>query len=522
MTRLNNGLAVLLVALVAAVVALSVVPARAQDRSSTPAGNATPAPVLDDGGWITLGNWTVQWQPSTGLLRLLPLATPTPDAPSATPTATPTATPSATVTPTSTPTASATPSSTPGQGEPPTPTPETGTPIPDDGGPLKHCYVTIVADAPVNVRVWPEAGRTDNYAYADDGTRLRFMAGYRAEVVSIFDAPGERWGLTTFGWFALEYLGATYGQEVTPTPIDAVPCEDVPRSTYERTTLLGFHLIYTAHLSTTGPLYAALNGHAGLVKEAPLSGTMGIGPAIKDAGLADIGIARIAGIADCPGQWGQGDPEAVAEAWWLIQYHGIGGIRGLEDTRWADYVEYNNECLASVDIGWQARYYRRMTEKFNAVGMCTLSGSWYGGTPEPEQWADPRWQAFLDWLLLTPCKTLPDGTVIRNGIAMHNYPGANPVDLDNIWYYGRFRQFERIQAPVHQLVPLFFTEQGIYGEDRGTIPDCAHTANEHRRMIDGYRRHPWVQGVAIWSGGGGTEWVDITGQCGIELVAKLQ
>lgn len=509
MTKLlNSTLLALLCALVAATLALPALPARGQQpgRGQTPAGNTAGEEV-----WLALG--ILEWQPSTGLLRLAPLATPTPGATDTPPPPTATRPPSAT--PTLTPTATATP----GQGDA-TPTPETGTPIPDDGGPLKHCYVTIVADAPVNVRVWPEAGRTDNYAYADDGTRLRFLAGYRAEVVSIFDAPGERWGLTTYGWFAMTYQGATYGEEVTPTPVDAVPCEDVPRSTYERTSLLGFHLIYTAHLSTTGPLYAALNGRAGLVKEAPLSGTMGIGPALLDAGLADIGIARIAGIADCPGQWGQGDPEAVAEAWWLIQYHGIGGIRGLEDARWATYAEYNNECLASVDIGWQARYYRRMTEKFNAVGICTLSGSWYGGTPEPEQWADPRWQAFLDWLLLTPCKVEADGTVVRNGIAMHNYPGANPVDLDNIWLYGRFRQFERIQRPEHQLIPLFFTEQGIYGEDRGTIPDCAHTASEHRRMLDGYRRHPWVTGAALWSVGGGTEWVDLL-QCAQEFIAAF-
>ena len=118
----------------AAVFALILVAALALPvRAQLPGRQSTPTPDLDDGGWITLG--ILQQHADTGVLRLLPLATPTPDAPTDTPppTATRTPTPSATVTPTNTPTATATP----GQGEPPTPTPEddrtpTSTPVPSD------------------------------------------------------------------------------------------------------------------------------------------------------------------------------------------------------------------------------------------------------------------------------------------------------------------------------------------------------------------------------------------------------
>lgn len=124
-----------------AVLALLLVAALALPvRAQLPGRQQSPTPVqVDEEGWTTLG--ILQRHEDTGVLRLLPLATPTPDAPTDTPppTATRTPTPSATVTPTPTATATSTPTATntPGQGEPSTPTPEdqrtpTSTPVPSD------------------------------------------------------------------------------------------------------------------------------------------------------------------------------------------------------------------------------------------------------------------------------------------------------------------------------------------------------------------------------------------------------
>lgn len=105
-----HALRVVVVALVLAL--LFAFPAGAQ----LPGRQSTPTPdQVDDGGWITLG--ILQRHEDTGVLRLLPLATPTPDAPTNTPPPTATRTPTPSPTLTATPTATVSP-------EPPTPTPE--------------------------------------------------------------------------------------------------------------------------------------------------------------------------------------------------------------------------------------------------------------------------------------------------------------------------------------------------------------------------------------------------------------
>lgn len=348
MRRLNSILTASLCVLSVLVVTLPVFQASAQ----LPGRGGTPTPDnLDE--WEVIG--IAIRHRETGEVRVLPFAalvvptaTNAPPTPTATPSATPSAMPTATATLTPTPTL------------PPdmaTPTPEVGTPIPTEPPETgKYCLVQIVATNPVNVRVWPEAGRMDNYAYADDGTRMRFQPGYMAQVVTVWQSPdgNEKWGLATEGWFAMEYFGAVYGREITPTPTDAVPCEDLPPSTYERTA------------------WGVWVGQGANTTELVLAGeelkAAGIQPAATVYGYTDIAntlssngwtVAYRPFYGDCMDQ--DIDPVVSARQRWADALRLAAGVE------W-DWLVLNNECT-SLDVWWYKAYLSETVRLMEMTGV---------------------------------------------------------------------------------------------------------------------------------------------------------
>jgi len=508
-TRLNNGLAVTLVALVAAVVALSVVPARAQDRSSTPAGNPTPAPVLDDGGWITLGNWTVQWQPSTGLLRLLPLASPTPDAPSATPTATPTATPSAT--PTLTPTASQTPTATntPGQGEPtqeitppPTPPPSTDIPRVCEGG---------VAVSALRVRA------DHSTSAAQVGTLYIGQRVVIERMYVISDAVNE-WayirGEGVAGWVASYYNSERYlvwddEDEHCYPPDMPIEWEVPPPSTpspFDGDTLSGLHFAWFsdhAKAAQTAPL-------VGLAKCLTLTGSMC--DTMRAANPRLVTIYRDY-RSECPTR-----EQVYSDA---AGYYAR--LRALwQDAPGYDYYELENECSGlsgQEDYAALAQFSIDVATLAAADGYCILALSSYPGSPELDEFI--QLVPYFKWIDTHPCGTWRGGSPKFHGLATHA-TGYCPFSTPKYpwvgwsWVAGRHVLFAEAVAQVtgYQIKdknwPWLITELGFtYGQDED---ENAFTAEELRACINEttavLTEQGIVNGYMLWNVGKVGAWLD--------------
>lgn len=512
MTRLNSALALLLVVLVAAVVALSVVPARAQDRSSTPAGNPTPAPVLDDGGWITLGNWTVQWQPSTGLLRLLPLASPTPDAPSPTPTApppTPTATPSAT--PTLTPTASQTPTATntPGQGEPtqeitppPTPPPSTDIPRVCEGG---------VAVSALRVRA------DHSTSAAQVGTLYIGQRVVIERMYVISDAVNE-WayirGEGVAGWVASYYNSERYlvwddEDEHCYPPDMPIEWEVPPPSTpspFDGDTLSGLHFAWFsdhAKAAQTAPL-------VGMAKCLTLTGSMC--DTMRAANPRLVTIYRDY-RSECPTR-----DQVYGDA---AGYYAR--LRALwQDAPGYDFYELQNECAGfsgQEDYAALAQFSIDVATLAAADGYCILALSSYPGSPELDEFI--QLVPYFKWIDTHPCGTWRGGSPKFHGLATHA-TGYCPFSTPKYpwvgwsWVAGRHVLFAEAVAQVtgYQIKdknwPWLITELGFtYGQDED---ENAFTAEELRACINEttavLTEQGIVNGYMLWNVGKVGAWLD--------------
>jgi hypothetical protein len=518
--RLNSVLAVTLCVLAALVLVLSTLPARAQDRSSTPVGNATPAPVLDDGGWITLGNWTVQWQPSTGLLRLLPLATPTPDAPSATPTATRTPTPSATptVTPTATPTASSTPSATPEDvptqevTELPTMPPSTDIPHVCEGG---------VAASVLNVRA-------DHSTSA--GIVGKLYIGNRAVIERMYvieDARSE-WAFvrsgTLAGWVASHYLLSDGTVEryliwddedehcyPPDMPIEwEVPPPSTP-SPFDGDTLSGLHFAwYSDHTKAaqTAPL-------VGLAKCLTLTGSMC--DTMRAANPRLVTIYRDY-RSECPTR------EQV--------YTDAAGYYARLRTLWQDapgydYYEVQNECSGfhgQEDYAALAQFSIEVATRAAADGYCVLALSSYPGSPEISEFI--QFEPYFRFADATPCGTWPNGAPKYHGLATHA-TGYCPASVDTsaypwvgwVWVAGRHLLYAEALAQTrgYDMAAKRFvwiqTEWGLtYGQDEdGNAFESWELQACIRETTRVLSEQNIINGYAVWNYGKIGSWLDYTG-----------
>jgi len=518
--QLNSGLAVLLVALVLSVLALASLPARAQDRSSTPAGNATPAPVLDDGGWITLGNWTVQWQPSTGLLRLLPLASPTPDAPSATPTATPSATPSATVTPSATSTPTATPSATatpPGDvptqevTELPTMPPSTDIPHVCEGG---------VAASVLNVRA-------DHSTSAGIVGKLYIGNRVVIERMYVIEDARREWAFVRSGalagWVASYYLlsDGTVDRYLVwddedescyppDMPVEWEVPPPVTPSPFDGDTLSGLHFAWFsdhAKAAQTAPL-------VGLAKCLTLTGSMC--DTMRAANPRLVTIYRDY-RSECPTR----DQVYTDAAGYYAR------LRALwQDAPGYDYYEVQNECPAfhgQEDYAALAQFSIEVATRAAADGYCVLALSSYPGSPEISEFV--QLEPYLRFADATPCGTWPNGAPKYHGLATHA-TGYCPASVDTsaypwvgwIWVSGRHLLYAEALAQTRgydmaaKRWPYLVTELGwTYGQDEDS---GAFTAGElqacNRETVRVLSQQDIIDGFTVWNYGQVGQWLDYT------------
>jgi len=513
--QLNSGLAVLLVALVLSVLALASLPARAQDRSSTPAGNATPAPVLDDGGWITLGNWTVQWQPSTGLLRLLPLASPTPDAPSATPTATPTAPPSAT--PTLTPTASATPTATntPGQGEPPTPTPETGEPPPTftvTPGPEKACVLKNNASV-TNIRSAPTTGANNIVNKWQPGAESVFTAFTTAEGYLWGRLP-EGWAVVRSGdeWWVYGTQGSELCNEVPGWPVGLAPPPAIvqggPFST--DAALVGPHFTYSIQESLvrqSAPYWTIVKCLVGAAHSCSVA---------LDTQPGTVYVYRDVRIEN---------PTDAELAYGARSY--AQRVLAVCDAR-ADYCEIMNERpMTHEQYSWLSDFLVGVGEEFNRAGRCMLAPAFAPGHPDLNQ---REWTPLVKWLQWAnehPCGTWPDGSLKFHGLSWHaaayapdwvdisRWPWVNWIFVAGNAILGNQQMIEDTGFGIQDFLgPKIVSELGFSDGYAGT-PDQDASCDIKRALIqetariyalhsDIFDAFNWWN-IGVYAGGG---WVD--------------
>ena len=500
MTRLNSALALLLVVLVAAVVALSVVPARAQDRSSTPAGNATPDASEE---WIPLG--ILERNVTTGVLRLRPLDAPTPVPPTGTPTATPTPTPTASPTPT--------PTATPGQGEPtqettppPTPPPSTDIPRVCEGG---------VAVSALRVRA------DHSTSAAQVGTLYIGQRVVIERMYVISDAVNE-WayvrGEGVAGWVASYYNSERYlvwddaAEECYP-PDMPIEWEVPPPSTpgpFDGDTLSGLHFAwYSDHAKA-----AQTAPHVGLAKCLTLTGSMC--DTMRAANPAIVTIYRDY-RSECPSR----DQVYTDAAGYYAR------LRAL----WAenpgfDYYEIMNECSSfhgQDDYAALAQFSIEVATRAAADGYCILALSSYPGAPELAEFV--QLEPYLRFADSHPCGTWPSGAPKHHGIATHA-TGYCPASVDTSaypwvgwsWVAGRHLLYAEALAQTRgyrvadKRWPWVVSEAGFtYGQDedgnafelwelQACIRETTRVLNE-QNIIDGY---------AVWNYGQVGNWLDYT------------
>ncbi len=509
MQRLNSALALLLVALVAAVVALSVVPARAQDRSSTPAGNATPDASEE---WEPLG--ILERNVTTGVLRLRPLDAPTPVPPSPTASPTPTATPSATVTPTATLTATPSATATPPGDVPtqevtelPTMPPSTDIPHVCEGG---------VAASVLNVRA-------DHSTSAGIVGKLYIGNRVVIERMYVIEDARREWAFVRSGalagWVASYYLlsDGTVDRYLVwddedescyppDMPVEWEVPPPVTPSPFDGDTLSGLHFAWFsdhAKAAQTAPL-------VGLAKCLTLTGSMC--DTMRAANPRLVTIYRDY-RSECPTR----DQVYTDAAGYYAR------LRALwQDAPGYDYYEVQNECPAfhgQEDYAALAMFSIDVATLAAADGYCILALSSYPGSPELDEFI--QLVPYFKWIDTHPCGTWQDGSPKFHGLATHA-TGYCPFSTPKYpwvgwsWVAGRHVLFAEAVAQVtgYQIKdknwPWLITELGFtYGQDED---ENAFTAEELRACINEttavLTEQGIVNGYMLWNVGKVGVWLD--------------
>ncbi len=499
-----HALRVVVVALVLAL--LFAFPAGAQ----LPGRQSTPTPDLDDGGWITLG--ILQRHEDTGVLRLAPLATPTPGATDTPPPPTPTATPSptATLTPTatSTPTATNTPGDEPTQEitPPPTPPPSTDIPRVCEGG---------VAVSALRVRA------DHSTSAAQVGTLYIGQRVVIERMYVISDAVNE-WayvrGEGVAGWVASYYNSERYlvwddEDEHCYPPWMPIEWEVPPPSTpgpFDGDTLSGLHFSwYSDHAKAaqTAPL-------VGMAKCLTLTGSMC--DTMRAANPAIVTIYRDY-RSECPSR------DQV--------YNDAAGYYARLRALWAenpgfDYYEIMNECSSfhgQDDYAALAQFSIEVATRAAADGYCILALSSYPGAPELAEFV--QLEPYLRFADSHPCGTWPNGALKYHGIATHA-TGYCPASVDTSaypwvgwsWVAGRHLLYAEALAQTRgydvaaKKWPWVQTEWGLtYGqdEDSGAFEEWELQAciRETVRVLSD---QGVIDGFAVWNYGRVGDWLDYT------------
>ncbi|MFA5377880.1 MAG: hypothetical protein WC455_19170, partial [Dehalococcoidia bacterium] len=221
------------------------------------------------------------------------------------------------------------------------------------------------------------------------------------------------------------------------------------------------------------------------------------------------------GRRDCPWDWATGDPVMSARNWYSLQYR-TWQARGLiGQNSPISRFEYRNEC--SHAHSWEVAFDREIIRLANADHLCLAVFSHGYGNPEIEEFVELS--PVLDDILKTECRPGE-----RHVVALHTYGRPD----SGLWIFFRWTLFrDALHAinPKYDAIQYVFSEQGVTNsagqiDGRGSA-DCPRAAIETRQAVDAYKPHSEVIGFALFSVGGSTEWLDLTGCLG-QIAAALQ
>jgi len=464
---------------------------------AVPVARAQDDPDIEPGRYVVVG--VVLYDKQTGqeivVYNGASFATATPRPPVDTPTPEPSHTPQPpTLTPSATP--SPTPSATPDPIEPTQEATILPTLPPDDAE--KTCLLRT-RNVRINERTEPRvsAPRTTT-SPIDTYSTLKIDAVHDSR-----DEDGYAWGHNVFGWFVIYSNGQGWWVDTIEA---SVGCEDVqgwpedlaPPAPFAQDPT-GLHLIYSARRE---PVVAALPA-LGYLK-----GTDGTEDLLREAKrqkpeliVSYRAIYTNIGRHDCPPTWGYGDPAQAANEWFdmLMTVWGTRGLLGADSP--IDFFEYRNECVWAGD--WEIAFDRQMVKRASAAGVCLMAFSDAPGQPEVHEFAQRK--PVLDLMLESPC----DRDRLH-GIALHNYYGL----LSGPWLFGRWQLFREAIGPKYDALAIWFTEFGVRATDGSVIgrgqPDCAAMHSDVKDADKQFAKDAGVGGYALYSVGGGTEWMDIT------------
>jgi len=377
-----------------------------------------------------------------------------------------------------------------------TPTPDTGITI--TPGPTTEAGCTMYAVTNVRIRSGPSLNSPQVGLWPARNTKIisefvvdngfmwaRIPEGYSAAYD--YNAPAnEAWLLESYGAMS-EQCQDTPGWDQNLVPPEPIVENPNPR---------GLHLIYSANRDVVARY---------LSKIGTIKATDGTEWALQLAKETDPSITTVyralytpIGKYDCPPNWGVGDPNAAADAWYDL----LLPLWSSRNTReYTDYYEYRNECRF---VGaWEVVFDSRMVQRANQSGICLLLFSDAPGTPEIAEFIQRR--PVLDLVLSQECQP---GRY--HAVALHVYFGHD----SGAWLFGRWQLFKQSLGAKYSPINYWFTEYGLPNtrgeyEGRGE-PDCAAIFTEMDAIDMIYRSEPEVRGYHGYSVGHGTEWMDIT------------
>lgn len=469
---------------------------------STPASEpAAPLPqeVADAetpiGCWYPNGTWRT-WDECVGVP-----VTPTP---TSTPTHTPSPAPSRTPTPTLTPTPSATPvpEATPTQENTPLPTPPPGSD--------KRCTLRMDQGG-IRIRSAPDTTTGEVVGSLELGAEVEFDQ---------FQYGGPYlWGHHARGWSAI-LIWATDEWWVAGTQ-EGELCQDVEGWPEDReppppfaweppANPRGVHLLPGANCSL---LFNNISGRFGTIKG--ISSTDQcmriIHQFFPDLMLVWRNWVRAGyGPGDGPPSWGQGDPVAVANAWFDAEYATWVNLGLIEQDRSQytedviDFFEYRNE-LGFVGE-WEIQFDIQMMRRANAVKVCL--GIFSDGYGNPTIVQFNMRTPVLDYMVAHPCQPGK-----RHIIADHSYSRYD----SGPWLFGRWKlqmdTLRGIHGPKYDVLFWMFTEFGVpntQGEYDGRgVPNCPRALDE-LDIVDGiFADAREVAGYHIFAMGS-PGWLDYT------------
>ena len=451
----------------------------------------------------------------TATVTQLPSVSPTATIPtlSSTPSATPTNRPTATRT--ATPTVTRTPSATGTDDAPPQETLDPNEPTPEPGD--KECAVKVTVSDGLIVRSGPARSNTrvGSVPYASYLKIDAFAAGS-------YDSKPELWARIYDGWVVIRYdnvwwIGGITGLTEMCLDVQGWPSELQPPADMVSNPA-GIHVL--GGFSNTALILSEIE-HFNLLKVTDDASYL-----INTAKVLKPGIITIhrnihlldVGLRNCPTGYGAGgaaQARAVADSWFALVYRTL-EARNLTGRYAAGWEEITNEC-GYPGAEWENAFWLRILELAKTKQMCIALYSDSFGTPEIDQFVARK--PVLDKILSETCQSGK-----YHIISLHTYGRPD----SGMWIFFRwllFRDALRKIDPKYDWLQFAMTEQGITNnsgnnDGRGSA-DCGVAAKETVAAVNIYRNHPEILGFALYSFGGGTEWLNLEG-CIDEIARALQ